>query len=76
MGETKIMKRLVLLNSCILLLAMGCSKPGSISYLNLPTTVQDTADWQVYMNEEFGYKMKYPQGWTANSDIFPNNIDF
>jgi len=27
----------------------------------------DTSDWETYRNEEFGYEVKYPAGWTVSA---------
>ncbi len=36
---------------------------GVAGYYFYKTSVDETADWKVYRNEEYGFEMKYPKDW-------------
>lgn len=36
---------------------------GGVGYYFYKTSVDETADWNVYQNEEYGFEMKYPGDW-------------
>ena len=39
-----------------------------------PTPIDETANWKIYRNEEFGFELKYPPGWKLEDDnhsVFP-----
>ena len=35
----------------------------------------ETADWQTYTNEEYGFEIKYPSFWSINDKDFPFQTD-
>ena len=47
-------------------------EPSSIVQRTLPPSPQsqplDTANWQTYRNEEFGFEVKYPSEWTVRHE--------
>jgi len=54
----------------ILVLLMQKEAPPQAPEVTSPDTITkvETADWQTYRNEEFGFEVKYPQGWYVNRD--------
>jgi len=34
----------------------------------------ETADWKIYSNEEYGFKMKYPDNFKISSDMYQNGV--
>ena len=34
-------------------------------------TSSETADWKIYVNNDYGFEFKYPQTWQLNSDVSP-----
>ncbi len=37
--------------------------------LAFPNNTLDTSDWQTYRNEEFGFEVKYPNGWNIRENM-------
>ena len=48
--------------------AVGRTSPNC-EFAECPTpTPDETADWQIYKNEEYGFELKYPKEWYAYDD--------
>jgi len=41
-----------------------------------PSVIDETADWQIYRNEEYGFEMGYPNKLTVIEDQKPNIVVF
>jgi len=37
------------------------------------TSTNETANWKTYKNEEYGFEIKYPSGWSYGKNIFTNS---
>ncbi|OGB74316.1 hypothetical protein A2V68_00985 [candidate division Kazan bacterium RBG_13_50_9] len=67
-GATKMFERTI---SIVIILALVLGAGSLIYWYFVPavpiskSTSDETADWKIYRNEEYGYEMRYPEGWIA-----------
>ncbi len=51
-------------------------KLGELNSGPIETTIDETANWKVYKNDEYGFDIKYPRDWTVKEDTLANEINF
>jgi len=42
---------------------------------NQKSEIINTDDWLTYRNEEYGFEVKYPEGWSINGMLLQNQTD-
>src|SRR3989344_5162507 len=51
-------------------------KLGELNSGPIETTIDETTNWKVYKNDEYGFEVKYPRDWTIKEDTLANEINF
>ncbi|OHA83513.1 MAG: hypothetical protein A2937_00180 [Candidatus Yonathbacteria bacterium RIFCSPLOWO2_01_FULL_47_33b] len=47
----------------------------TLSQLTFPNNTLDTSDWETYRSEEFGFEVKYPEGWKVSGGVTSGEDD-
>ena len=61
----------------ILVLLTQKEAPSQVAEVKSPDVItqDETASWQTYRNEEFGFEMEYPEDWIVNVDTLASRVD-
>lgn len=58
--------------------SVGFPTPIPTQVVSLTSVPDETADWKIYTDTEYGYSFKYPQNWNYRKDpnFLPNTVFF